>query len=314
MKRDGKILPGNRKKELWKGIRRNYCLYLFLLPAVVFIGVFCYAPMYGVLMAFQDYSPGKGILGSPWVGLKWFRTFFELPRFWQIVKNTLVISLYSLVVGFPIPILLALMINSVKGTRFKKLTQTVTYMPHFISTVTLVGMMSVFLSPRSGFLNHLIAMLGGPDDLHYMGNAAVFPHLYVWSGIWQNMGWSSIIYLAALSGVDQELHEAAMVDGASKLKRIIHIDLPAIIPTMVILLIMNAGSIMSVGYEKVYLMQNDLNKETSDVIATYTYKVGIINNQMSFSSAIGLFNSAINCVLLLTVNAISKKLSDTSLW
>lgn len=162
MKRDGKILPGNRKKELWKGIRRNYCLYLFLLPAVVFIGVFCYAPMYGVLMAFQDYSPGKGILGSPWVGLKWFRTFFELPRFWQIVKNTLVISLYSLVVGFPIPILLALMINSVKGTRFKKLTQTVTYMPHFISTVILVGMMSVFLSPRSGFLNHLIAMLGGP--------------------------------------------------------------------------------------------------------------------------------------------------------
>ena len=237
MKRDGKILPGNRKKELWKGIRRNYCLYLFLLPAVVFIGVFCYAPMYGVLMAFQDYSPGKGILGSPWVGLKWFRTFFELPRFWQIVKNTLVISLYSLVVGFPIPIFLALMINSVKGTRFKKLTQTVTYMPHFISTVILVGMMSVFLSPRSGFLNHLIAMLGGPDDLHYMGNAAVFPHLYVWSGIWQNMGWSSIIYLAALSGVDQELHEAAMVDGASKLKRIIHIDLPAIIPTMVILLI-----------------------------------------------------------------------------
>ena len=290
MKRDGKILPGNRKKELWKGIRRNYCLYLFLLPAVVFIGVFCYAPMYGVLMAFQDYSPGKGILDSPWVGLKWFRTFFELPRFWQIVKNTLVISLYSLVVGFPIPILLALMINSVKGTRFKKLTQTVTYMPHFISTVILVGAMTA-ISQRFSF-----------------------PHLYVWSGIWQNMGWSSIIYLAALSGVDQELHEAAMVDGASKLKRIIHIDLPAIIPTMVILLIMNAGSIMSVGYEKVYLMQNDLNVTTAEVISTYVYKIGLKQQQYSYSAAIGLFNNLINFILLVVVNKLSKKLSGSSLW
>ena len=217
-------------------------------------------------------------------------------------------------VGFPIPIFLALMINSVKGTRFKKLTQTVTYMPHFISTVILVGMMSVFLSPRSGFLNHLIAMLGGPDDLHYMGNAAVFPHLYVWSGIWQNMGWSSIIYLAALSGVDQELHEAAMVDGASKLKRIIHIDLPAIIPTMVILLIMNAGSIMSVGYEKVYLMQNDLNVTTAEVISTYVYKIGLKQQQYSYSAAIGLFNNLINFILLVVVNKLSKKLSGSSLW
>lgn len=314
MRRSKTIFSGDRRKQLWKGIRRNYCLYLFLLPAVVFIGVFCYAPMYGVLMAFQDYSPAKGVSGSPWVGMKWFRTFFDLPRFWQIVKNTLVVSLYSLAVGFPIPILLALMINSVKSTRFKKLTQTVTYMPHFISTVILVGMMSVFLSPRSGFLNHLIAMLGGPDDLHYMGNAAVFPHLYVWSGIWQNMGWSSIIYLAALSGVDQELHEAAMVDGASKLKRIIHIDLPAIIPTMVILLIMNAGSIMSVGYEKVYLMQNDLNVTTAEVISTYVYKIGLKQQQYSYSAAIGLFNNLINFILLVVVNKLSKKLSGSSLW
>ena len=174
--------------------------------------------------------------------------------------------------------------------------------------------MSVFLSPRSGFSNHLIAMLGGPDDLHYMGNAAVFPHLYVWSGIWQNMGWSSIIYLAALSGVDQELHEAAMVDGASKLKRIIHIDLPAIIPTMVILLIMNAGSIMSVGYEKVYLMQNDLNVTTAEVISTYVYKIGLKQQQYSYSAAIGLFNNLINFILLVVVNKLSKKLSGSSLW
>lgn len=246
--------------------------------------------------------------------MKWFRTFFDLPRFWQIVKNTLVVSLYSLVVGFPIPILLALMINSVKSTRFKKITQTVTYMPHFISTVILVGMMSVFLSPRSGFLNHLITMLGGRGDMYYMGNASAFPHLYVWSGIWQNMGWSSIIYLAALAGVDQELHEAAMVDGAGKLKRIIHIDLPAILPTMVILLIMNAGNIMSVGYEKVYLMQNDLNLTTAEVISTYVYKIGLKQQQYSYSAAIGLFNNMINFILLVVVNKISKKVSGSSLW
>lgn len=302
------------KKQTWKLVKRNYCLYLFLIPAVVFIGIFCYAPMYGILMAFQDYSPSKGIAGSAWVGLKWFQTFFSMPRFWQIVKNTLVISLYSLIVGFPIPILLALMINSVKSSRFKKITQTVTYMPHFISTVILVGMMSVFLSPRSGFLNHLITVLGGPEDLYYMGSTAAFPHLYVWSGIWKDMGWSSIIYLAALSGVDQELHEAAMVDGASKLKRIIHIDLPAIIPTMVILLIMNTGSIMNIGYEKVFLMQNDLNVTASEVISTYVYKIGLKQQQYSYSAAIGLFNNIVNFFLLVVVNKISKKISGSSLW
>jgi len=302
------------KKQTWKLVKRNYCLYLFLIPAVVFIGIFCYAPMYGILMAFQDYSPSKGIAGSAWVGLKWFQTFFSMPRFWQIVKNTLVISLYSLIVGFPIPILLALMINSVKSSRFKKITQTVTYMPHFISTVILVGMMSVFLSPRAGFLNHLITVLGGPEDLYYMGSAAAFPHLYVWSGIWKDMGWSSIIYLAALSGVDQELHEAAMVDGASKLKRIIHIDLPAIIPTMVILLIMNTGSIMNIGYEKVFLMQNDLNVTASEVISTYVYKIGLKQQQYSYSAAIGLFNNIVNFFLLVVVNKISKKISGSSLW
>ena len=297
-----------------KSLKKNGILYLFLLPMIIYILIFNYMPLAGLQIAFKDFVATKGIWGSEWVGFKYFQQFFSSPMFWKLLKNTLVISLYSLVVGFPIPILLALMINSVKGTRFKKLTQTVTYMPHFISTVTLVGMMSVFLSPRSGFLNHLIAMLGGPDDLLYMGNAAVFPHLYVWSGIWQNMGWSSIIYLAALSGVDQELHEAAMVDGASKLKRIIHIDLPAIIPTMVILLIMNAGSIMSVGYEKVYLMQNDLNVTTAEVISTYVYKIGLKQQQYSYSAAIGLFNNLINFILLVVVNKLSKKLSGSSLW
>lgn len=302
------------KKEILKAMKRNYMLYLFLLPAVALIAVFCYAPMYGILIAFQNYSPGKGIMGSEWVGLKWFETFFSLPRFWQIVKNTLVLSAYSLAAGFPLPILLALLINSVKSTRFKKVAQTVTYMPHFISTVVLVGMLTVFLSPRSGFLSHLLQFAGGNADAFYMGDAGYFSHIYVWSGIWQNMGWSSIIYLAALSGVDMELHEAAMVDGATKLKRIWHIDLPAIVPTMVILLIMNVGSLMSVGYEKVFLMQNDLNLTASEVISTYVYKIGLRQQQYSYSAAIGLFNNIVNFILLVSVNKLSKKMSGSSLW
>lgn len=301
-------------KKLFMQIKSNYMLYLFLLPAVIFIAIFCYAPMYGVLMAFVNYSPSKGILGSEWVGLQWFEMFFQTPRFWQIVKNTLLISVYSLVVGFPIPVILALMINSIKSTRYKKLVQTVTYMPHFISTVILVGMMTVFLSPRTGFLNHLISMFGGPENAFYMGEAKYFSHMYVWSGVWQNMGWSSIIYLAALSGVSQDLHEAAMVDGAGKLKRIIHIDLPAIAPTMVILLIMSVGNIMSVGYEKVFLMQNDINVTASEVISTYVYKIGLQQQQYSYSAAIGLFNNLVNFILLVVVNKISKVLSGSSLW
>lgn len=289
-------------------------LYIFLLPAVIMVAIFCYAPMYGVLMAFQNYSPSKGILGSPWVGFEWFERFFNMPRFWQILGNTLTLSVYSLIVGFPIPIILAVLINSVESNRFRRVTQTVTYMPHFISTVVLVGMITVFLSPRSGFLNHMLEMFGAAEDTYYMGVAEYFPHIYVWSGVWQDMGWNSIIYLAALTGVDQALHEAAQVDGATKLQRIWHIDLPAIIPTMVILLILNVGSIMSVGYEKVFLMQNDLNIMSSEVISTYVYKIGLTQQQFSYSAAIGLFNNVINFILLITVNKISAKLSGSSLW
>lgn len=289
-------------------------LYIFLLPAVIMVAIFCYAPMYGVLMAFQNYSPSKGILGSPWVGFEWFERFFNMPRFWQILGNTLTLSVYSLIVGFPIPIILAVLINSVESNRFRRVTQTVTYMPHFISTVVLVGMITVFLSPRSGFLNHMLEMFGAAEDTYYMGVAEYFPHIYVWSGVWQDMGWNSIVYLAALTGVDQALHEAAQVDGATKLQRIWHIDLPAIIPTMVILLILNVGSIMSVGYEKVFLMQNDLNIMSSEVISTYVYKIGLTQQQFSYSAAIGLFNNVINFILLITVNKISAKLSGSSLW
>lgn len=295
-------------------MKRSYMLYIFLLPAVVLVAIFCYAPMYGVLMAFQNYSPSKGILGSPWVGLKWFETFFNMPRFWQILGNTLTLSVYSLLVGFPIPIILALMINSVESNRFKRVTQTVTYMPHFISTVVLVGMLTVFLSPRSGFLNHVLELFGAAENTYYMGVPDYFSHIYVWSGVWQDMGWNSIIYLAALTGVDQALHEAAQVDGATKLQRVWHIDLPAIIPTMVILLIMSVGNIMSVGYEKVFLMQNDLNIMNSEVISTYVYKIGLTQQQFSYSSAIGLFNNGINFILLVAVNKLSAKLSGSSLW
>ncbi len=302
------------KKETKKALKRNYALYFFLLPAVLLIFVFCYVPMYGILISFQNYSPSKGLLGSEWVGLKWFAKFFHLTRFWQIIGNTLKLSVYSLCVGFPLPIILALMVNSLGNTKYKKLVQTVTYMPHFISTVVLVGMLTVFLSPRSGFLNHILSFLTGVEDAYYMGDASYFPHVYVWSGVWQNVGWNSIIYLAALSSVDMELHEAAMVDGASRLQRIWHIDLPAIVPTMVILLILNVGSIMSVGYEKVYLMQNDLNITASEVISTYVYKIGLGQQQYSYSAAIGLFNNVINFILLVTVNKLSKKLSGASLW
>lgn len=311
MKKTGE--RGSARRTLQQ-MKKSYMLYIFLLPAVIMVAIFCYAPMYGVLMAFQNYSPSKGILGSPWVGFEWFERFFNMPRFWQILGNTLTLSVYSLIVGFPIPIILAVLINSVESNRFRRVTQTVTYMPHFISTVVLVGMIAVFLSPRSGFLNHMLEMFGAAEDTYYMGVAEYFPHIYVWSGVWQDMGWNSIIYLAALTGVDQALHEAAQVDGATKLQRIWHIDLPAIIPTMVILLILNVGSIMSVGYEKVFLMQNDLNIMSSEVISTYVYKIGLTQQQFSYSAAIGLFNNVINFILLITVNKISAKLSGSSLW
>ena len=311
MKKTGE--RGSARRTLQQ-MKKSYMLYIFLLPAVIMVAIFCYAPMYGVLMAFQNYSPSKGILGSPWVGFEWFERFFNMPRFWQILGNTLTLSVYSLIVGFPIPIILAVLINSVESNRFRRVTQTVTYMPHFISTVVLVGMITVFLSPRSGFLNHMLEMFGAAEDTYYMGVAEYFPHIYVWSGVWQDMGWNSIIYLAALTGVDQALHEAAQADGATKLQRIWHIDLPAIIPTMVILLILNVGSIMSVGYEKVFLMQNDLNIMSSEVISTYVYKIGLTQQQFSYSAAIGLFNNVINFILLITVNKISAKLSGSSLW
>lgn len=301
------------RKNLFRRIKRNWLLYLFLLPAVAYVATFCYAPMYGLQIAFRNFKIRDGITGSEWIGLKWFIRFANQPRFWKILENTVSLSVYNLIVSFPLPIVLALILNNVKNARYKKFAQTITYMPHFISVVVIVGMMSVMFSPRNGLINTILGWIG-IQPIYFMGQPEYFRHMYVWSGVWASMGWSSIIYMAALSGVDQSLHEAAMMDGANKTKRIWHIDLPAIIPTISIMLIMSFGRVMSVGHEKVYLMQNDLNINASEVISTYVYKMGILNNQQSYSSAIGMFNNVINFVLVITMNKVVKKLSGSGLW
>ena len=302
-----------KRRYVLKQMKANYFLYLFLLPATIYLGIFMYGPMYGIQIAFKNFVPVRGIWGSAWVGMKYFDTFFHSPRFGLLVKNTVAISLYSLLAGFPMPILLALLLHYTPRQGLKRFAQTVSYAPHFISIVVLVGMLNVFLSPRSGFINTILTSLGG-SPIFFMGTASWFRHIYVWSGVWQSAGWGSIIYLAALSGVSPELHEAAIIDGANKAQRIWNIDLPTIMPTMVILLIMNFGSIMNVGYEKVFLMQNNLNLTASEVISTYTYKIGLLQAEYSYSTAIGLFNNVINFTMLIVVNKLAKLLSGSSLW
>lgn len=275
--------------------------------------IFHYIPMYGVQIAFKDFIANKGIMGSPWVGFEHFERFFDSFYFWRIIKNTLGIGIYELVVGFPIPIILALMIHELRTGKFRKFVQTVTYMPHFLSTIVMVGMIMMFLSPASGLINVVILLFGG-EPISFMTEPGWFKSIYVWSGVWQTMGWSSIIYIAALAGIDPQLHEAARVDGASRLCRIWHINLPGIAPTIIVLLILNMGSILGVGFEKVFLMQNDLNMESSDVISTNVYRSGILGAQYSFSAAVGLFNSVVNFIMLLIVNRIARKVSSSSLW
>lgn len=296
-----------------RNLMRNWQLYLFVLPALLYVILYCYSPMYGVQIAFKEYRVGSGIEGSLWVGMEQFDKFLSTPSSYQLITNTLTLSLYSLIVGFPMPILFALVVNELRGGRFKRIVQTISYAPHFISTVVMVSMITMFLDASNGIINKLIGYLGmGPYP--FMTNANWFASIYVISGIWQNLGWSAIIYFAALAGIDPELHEAAMLDGASRVKRVIHINLPGILPTVTIMLIMQAGNIMSVGFEKVFLMQNPLNTETSEIISTYVYKMGLQYNQYSFSSAIGLFNSVICFVMLVTVNAIARRIGETSLF
>ncbi|WP_281891105.1 sugar ABC transporter permease [Paenibacillus sp. YYML68] len=292
---------------------KNYQLYLFILPTIIYFIVFHYVPMYGIQIAFKNFIAFKGIMASPWVGLEHFERFFNSFEFQKIILNTLKLSLMQLVLGFPAPIILALMLNQLMNKSFKKFVQTVIYAPHFISTVVIAGMLFLFLSPESGFINRIIVYFGG-EPIFFMGSADWFRRVYVLSEIWQNTGWGTIIYLAALTTISPELHESAVVDGATKFQRIVHIDLPGIMPTAVILLILSVGNIMSLGFEKVYLLQTALNMPSSEIIATYVYKTGLLGAQYSFSTAVGLFNSIINFVILLSVNYFARKATQTSLW
>lgn len=303
------------KGNLCRRIARNWGLYLLLLPALTLLICFTYKPMYGVLIAFKEYKPVKGILGSAWADpwYKYFKKFFDSFQFKTTIRNTLVVTLYSMLVMFPLPIVLALGVNQLKNRTYRKIFQTVTYMPHFISTVVMVGLLTLLLSPGSGLLGAICGMLG-IEAPNFLGQPSAFKHLYVWSDVWQHVGWDSIIYIAALSSVDPSLYEAATVDGATNLQKIKYVDIPMLVPTAVIMLIMRFGSLMSLGFEKVYLMQNDLNLTASEVISTYVYKIGIINVQYSYSAAINLFSTVINFILLVLVNQISKKVSDNSLW
>lgn len=301
------------KRSAWRKMKKCWQLYIVILLPLLYIAIFHYAPMYGIQIAFRDYDVYEGILGSKWVGFDNFERFITNYKFLRIVRNTVTLSLYSLIAGMPIPIILAISLNECGSRKYKKLVQTVTYAPHFISTVVMVSMLIMFLSLNNGMLNNLIAFFGGTRT-NFMAEPSMFKSIYVFSGIWQGMGYSSIIYLAALTSVDPTLYEAALIDGATRLQKIWYIDLPSILPTIVIILIMNVGQLMNVGFEKIYLMQNDLNITSSEIIATYVYKLGIERADFSYSTAISLFNSVINLLLLITVNQIARKVGETSLF
>ncbi|OPA79350.1 sugar ABC transporter permease [Paenibacillus selenitireducens] len=311
----GSALPKMKKEKnkVWKRVIQNWELYLFIAPAFLYFLIFSYGPMYGIQIAFKNFIPTKGITGSPWVGFDHFVRFFDSYYFWDLLWNTLSISLYDLAIGFPIPIILALAFNEVKDGFFKRLVQTVTYAPHFISVVVMAGMIITFLSPSTGIVIHIIEWLGF-DAPQFLTDPAWFKTMYVFSGVWQSAGWGTIIYLAALSGVDPQLHEAAIIDGASRFQRVRHINIPTIVPTMTILLILNMGSLLGVGFEKILLLQNPLNMGASDVISTFVYRAGLVDAQYSFSTAVGLFNSVVNAVLLITVNQVVRRTSENSLW
>ncbi|KOY16628.1 sugar ABC transporter permease [Paenibacillus xylanivorans] len=296
-----------------KKMKRHWQLYLVVFLPLLYLVIFKYIPMSGVVIAFKEYNVIQGIWGSPWVGLKYFEQFFESPNFWLYLKNTLGINMYGLLVGFPAPILLALALNEIRNGFFKSSVQMITYAPYFISTVIMVSILIVTLSPSVGIISKFTQVLG-IENTNFMGIPSLFKSIYVWSDVWQFSGYGAIIYIAALAGVNPELYESAKVDGASRMQKIINIDLPSLIPVSVILLILNLGNFMKVGFEKIYLMQNPLNISTSEVISTYVYKVGLLSSSFSFSTAIGFFNSIINLILLVSVNYIAKKLSSSSLW
>ena len=307
-----RVIRPRRKSPLVR-LAQSWQLYVLLLPAVAYLIIFHYIPLYGVQIAFRHYRPRNGFLGSTWVGLKHFKYFLHSPQFPQLMRNTVLLSLYSLIFTFPLPILLALLLNECGSVGYKKFVQNVTYAPHFISTVVLCGMVIAFTAPDTGIINSLVVLLGG-KSVDYMTQESSWRAIYVISDIWKNTGWSSIIYLAALAGIDPQLHESAQIDGASRLQRVWHINLPGIRQTIILLFILDCGKIMSVGFEKAYLLQNALNLPVSEIISTYVYKTGVQGAKFSYTTAIGLFNSLVNVMMLLIVNRISRALSDTSLF
>ena len=294
-------------------IKSNIPLYVLLFPSIILLIMFAYIPMLGLVIAFKDYSPANGIINSPWVGFKYFTQFFNSVQFGTTMMNTLKISIYSILVGFPLPILLALLCNQLRAGKFKKVFQVTTYLPHFISTMVMCGMIILFLSPNSGLIANIFKSLGWTMP-NLLSKPDSFAGVYVWSDVWQHIGWDSIIYLAALSAIDPTYYEAATMDGASRIQKILNIDLPLLLPTAMILLILRAGSLLSIGFEKVLLLQNPLNLAGSEVISTYVYKVGMLNFQYSYSTAIGLFNTVVNLIILLSVNWFSKRYTKTGLF
>jgi multiple sugar transport system permease protein/putative aldouronate transport system permease protein len=304
----------SRARRTWESFRHNWQLYVMILPPFAWLVVYQYIPMWGVQIAFRDYTFRDGIMGSEWVGLEHFERFVNSFNFWPILRNTLVLNLYSLVASFPLPIILALSLNSVRREWFKKTVQLVSYAPHFISTVVIVGLLFQFVATE-GFFNQILELFG-VNPINFMAEPQYWKSLYVWSGVWQGVGFGCIIYLAALSGIDPTLHEAAIIDGASRIQRMRDIDLPGIMPVAIILLILNMGTLLSTGFEKVILMQNNINKGTSEVIDSYVYNVGIAAPvpQWSYAASIGLFKSIIGLILLLAVNQLARRLKVASLW
>lgn len=310
MKKEGKIVSALR--YMGKDLRKYAGAYILVLPVVLFYLVFCYKPMYGILMAFQDYAPLRGISGSEWVGLQHFRDFFDSYYFGRILKNTLVISLTSILVGFPMPIIFALLLNEIQNVRFKRIVQTVSYMPHFISLVVVCNMIRMFTS-SNGFITSILSVFG-VQQAALLNKPEFFVPIYVLSDIWQGLGWGAIIYLSALSGIDQQLYEAAKMDGANRWQQTLHVTIPGIMGTIIIMLLLRLGSVMNVGHEKILLLYNEGTYETADVISTFVYRKGIKGMEWSYGTAVDLFNSVINFVLVIAFNKLSKKFTEISLW
>ena len=308
-----KKAKGGIAKTLRADWHRNHTLYIMVMPVLIFYILFCYKPMYGAIIAFKQFSPGLGIIGSPWVGLENFRYFFSTPDFARILSNTLIISITSIVFGFPAPIILALLFNEIENRKFQRVAQVVSYLPHFISMVVICGLIKIFVAD-GGVVQQIAVMFGGGSTGSLLNDASNFVPIYVLSNMWQGMGWDSIIYLAALAGIDPQLYEVARIDGAGKWKQMWNVTLPGIQPTVIIMLILRLGNILNVGFEKIILLYNPLIYKSSDVISTYVYRLGFESQDWSYSTAVGLFNSVVNFIVIILANFISRKFSETSLW